>query len=194
MRCLILGHSYVRDLSTLGVQKFNINQQSCDFIYKFIPGASYDTFLNNSSLLENKVACNPDIVVVILGGNSIVRDISNHELFRRCRRFYETLRTLLPNSLIISAQVELRPGRSSTRFESPPPWIFKQRRNQLNKFLNRLKVKDHMIIIAGPGKLDNPIYYRDHVHLNIHGLRLYMSSLKIAVSRAWFNKVNNLLN
>ena len=65
--------------------------------------------------------------------------------------------------------------------EPPRVTNTEKKRDKLNKFLNVLKLKDHMLLIAGPGRLDNRRYYKDEVHLNKEGIRLYMTLLRAAV-------------
>lgn len=156
-------------------------QQSVNINYKYFPGANYSTFLSDNSLLLQSIVDKPEVVVVILGGNSISRDVTNFEVFKQCRAFYKLLRDHLPNSRIIAAQIELRFYETPNRFGAPGPEDFRKRRNQLNRFLQTLKLKDNLLIIAGPGRLDNQQYYKDSVHLNKVGLRVYMSILKTTI-------------
>ena len=115
MLLLVIGHSYVGDLASLGEFSFNNGSIPINIRYSSIPGASYDHFLKNRSILSEKLACRPDIVVVILGGNSILRDLTKQELFNQCREFYSILRDELPSATIISAQIE-------NRFYKPGIW------------------------------------------------------------------------
>ena len=181
MKLLILGHSYVRDLSKLGVSYITHERNVIDVKYVAYPGASYDLFLRDPSKLTAALSYNPDIVVVVLAGNAIHRDISNYELFNKCKSFYQLLREELPNAIIISAQTELRFYNTVNAFGAPKADEYRKKRDKLNKFLNALKLKDHMLLIAGPGRLDNRRYYKDEVHLNKVGIRLYMTLLHAAV-------------
>ena len=181
MKILVFGHSYVRDLASLRVDSLNWQSQTLRIEYKSFPGAGYERFLDSPALLESLLTSKPDIIIVILGGNSITRDIVNHELQARCKRFYQLLRQSAPNAILIPAQVELRRYSPNRRFDNPPAEIFKQKRNSLNQFLKRLRLKDRLLIIAGPGRLDDNRYYRDGVHLNTAGLRVYMNILKSTV-------------
>ena len=119
MKLLILGHSYVRDLSKLGVSYITHERNVIDVKYVAYPGASYDSFLGDPSKLTAALSYNPDIVVVVLAGNAIHRDISNYELFNKCKSFYQLLREKLPNAIIISAQTELRFYNTVNAFGAP---------------------------------------------------------------------------
>lgn len=184
IKVLVFGHSYVRDLESLNCKHINIDQRPVDIEYLSFPGADYDTFIEKPTLLQKVSSHNPDFIVVILGGNSIKRDLSNFELFHKCRTFYNLLRDTIPSTTIISAQVELRFYETPNRFGAPSLELYRKKRNELNKFLNRLKKKDYMLIIAGPGRLDHETYYKDSVHLNKSGLRVYLAILKSTVSYA----------
>ena len=180
MKLMILGHSYVRDLSKLYILSFDL-EQNVQIKYWYWSIASYEKFLENPSLLSDAISYNPDFVLVILGGNSITKDVGSHELFIRCRKFYQLLRDSLKYSIIISAQVELR-RYTGNDHETPQYRIFIQKRNGINQFLKRLKSKDHMLIIAGPGRLDSTKYYKaDGVHLSKLGQENYMNILKSTI-------------
>lgn len=185
MNLLILGHSYVRDLKSLNQHSLKYDQQEILISYSSYPGATFDTFLKDSSKLSDPLRqYKPDIIVVVLGGNDINRDVTNHELFKKCREFYELLRGLAADAIIIAAQVESRFYKTPNVHSAPAPVEFQQKRKTLNKFIHRLKTKDNLLIIAGPGRLDHQTYYRDSVHLNSAGLRNYMSILKTTIDFA----------
>lgn len=184
MKLLVFGHSYVRDLAKLNVNQMMIEQRSVEIKYVSKPGASYESINKQPELLTEAITYKPDVVIIILGGNSIIRDRANYEIFRECRSFYQLLRSELPNAIVISAQVELRFYDTPNKFGAPSIELFRQKRSELNRFLNRLKLKNNVLIIAGPGRLDNESYYRDGVHLNNSGLRVYMAILKSTVCYA----------
>ena len=119
MKLLILGHSYVRDLSKLGVSYITHERNVIDVKYVAYPGASYDLFLRDPSKLTAVLSYKPDIVMVVLAGNAIHRVISNYELFNKCKSFYQLLREELPNAIIISAQTELRFHNTVNAFGAP---------------------------------------------------------------------------
>ena len=183
MKCLVFGHSYCRDLNNLGVKSFNTEfVGTVEFKYTYFPGACYSKFVRNTDLLLESIEYKPDIVVVILGGNDILKHVDNNEIFYHCRQFYQFLRNSLPEAIIIASQVELRFNSELNRFNAPTAEKFKHRRNQLNRFIQRLKCKNNMLLIAGPGRLDHECYYRDGIHLNSAGLRLYMGMLKSTIA------------
>ena len=89
LKVLIFGHSYVRDLKDFDI---HISRRGIEVVYEYFPGASFNTFIRDPSLIERAVTCHPDLVIVILGGNSIKDSIPKPSLFKICREFYATLR------------------------------------------------------------------------------------------------------
>ena len=131
----------------------------------------------------------PDIVVAIIGGNSIVNSSTNHEICEKLREFYKILRSKLPQTLIIAAQIEQRFYKENNRYNAPLEEEFKQRKNSMNKCLNRIKEKDNLLIISGKNRLEDSQYYkRDGIHLNDCGLKVYMQILKTTVTYALNNR------
>ena len=99
------------------------------FFLKFLPfpGATFCTFIDNPALFERIKETNPDFVIVILGGNDLKANIELSHIYDRCKSFYTTLRSYLPNSWIIASQIENRFYHPQNRFGSPPIrrlWFF----------------------------------------------------------------------
>ena len=183
-KVLIFGHSYARDLKTFDSR---ICGPLIQTNYKFIPGSSFTTYNENNKLIESAVAYGPDIVCVILGGNSITNVIPKAELFVNCRTFYETLRSELdkvnPDALIVAAQAELRFVSVPNKHETPGPEEFRLKRNYFNNYLSKLKTKDYLIVVGGPAKLDHQCYYKaDGIHMLPEGLKIYASIIKSTLS------------
>ena len=85
-------------------------------------------------------------------------------------------------SKIVAAQVELRFYKVDNRWDCPVGNDYHQRRVALNNFLKALKYKDHILMIAGPNRLDNrSLFRKDGVHLTDEGLLKYYSYIKRVV-------------
>ena len=127
-------------------------------------------------MTDTVLTYNPDIIVCIVGGNSVASKKSPTEVCSECRQFYELLRSLSSKLIIVSAQIELRYYTPGNRFGSPTLIGYKRKRNSVNRFLDKLKVKDHVLMIGGPARLDHKVFYKaDGVHLNKFGIKKYMS-------------------
>ena len=188
MKFVIFGHSYVRDLESLGHFSMSTSKGKINIEYSSRPGANIDTYLKDPTILEEIADSKPDIVLAIVGGNSIVNGTTNHELCVKLREFYKILRHKLPHALIIAAQVEQRFYKENNRFNAPQAEEFKARRRSLNTAIKRIKDKDNVLIVSGTNRLDHEVYYRDGVHLNKAGLKNYMSIVKTTVVYALDNR------
>lgn len=190
MKVAYIGHSYVRDISKLGYQfsKFN-DSKLFEIKYFSIPGSNFLTWIDWPDQLHSCVEFSPNILVIVLGGNSIVDQISDADLRHNCKVLFTILRNCLPKTILISTQVELRFLSTPNRFGTPEFALYKKRRDKFNQFLKSFKEKDFLACVAGPGRIDNPKYYRDSVHLNNLGLRKYFDLLNRTVLYA-YNKSN----
>lgn len=186
MHVVIFGHSYVRDLECYG--DLIRGGHGVTITYKSFPGRDFRHFNRRPELIEGAITGVPDIVIVILGGNSILDSIPKACLFEQCRKFYSFLRNFLneinPACKIVAAQCELRFYKPSNRYGAPGPEEFRIKRNYFNTYIRRMNLKDNLLIVAGPGRLDHQKYYRsDGIHLNDSGLRLYAS---LVSSTLWY--------
>ena len=185
MKVLLIGHSYVRDLQDLGYDSFikeNI-EFSVKYVYK--NGGNYKSMLDDTELLETAFNFHPDIVIVILAANSLKNNVPNSEIHIHCRNFYQLLRIRLPKAKIIAAQIELRFYSATNQWDAPEIESYEKRRRDLNNFLKRLKLKDAIMMVAGPNRIDNRVYYRDGVHLNSVGVRKYFDFVKCTVASVY---------
>ena len=108
MQVLVVGHSYVSELSKDGSDWFEVGEQNIEVQYFGKHGASNDTFLNNPQLFDNLNQFKPDIVIVALARNSIRDSVTNKEIYIKATEFYKRLRAIYPLSKIVAAQVEPR--------------------------------------------------------------------------------------
>lgn len=177
MRLLIFGHSFVRDFSRTNKFKLQFGALTVNIKYSYFPGVTYRKILDNPQLISDTIlSYNPDFLICVVGGNSISIDKTCAELCRECRQFYELIRSLSSKLIIIPAQVELRYYQPGNKFKSPTIEIYKRKRDSLNRFINKLKVKDHILMIGGPSRLDHKVFFQpDGIHLNKFGVDKYMS-------------------
>ena len=86
MKVLVVEHSYARDLKRLIPHYNNLtlklkNEEVLfDICFLASPGKDYQHFLGNPELFELIKAENPDVVVIIFGGNSIVASKTNSQI------------------------------------------------------------------------------------------------------------------
>ena len=180
MRLLIFGHSFVRDFSRRNIFQFNLGDIVVQIKYSYYPGVTYRKILDNPKLITDALlSYDPDFLICIVGGNSINNNISCAELCRECRQFYELIRSLSSSLIIIPAQVELRFYKFGNKFDSPTLETYRKKRNSLNRFINKSKIKNHILMVGGPSRLDHKVFYEsDGVHLNSIGVEKYLTYIK----------------
>ena len=108
MRLLIIGHSWVSNLRDNGRTNINIVGQKCEVHYICKPGKRYQDFSSDPSVFEEAANFNPDYVVVILVGNSILCRYSNTQIRELLQEFYTLLRRSVPAAKILATECEQR--------------------------------------------------------------------------------------
>ena len=195
----VIGHSHVRDLRFFSEVNHNDeivlpNGNIIQLEFCFISGATFLTFLENSEVLDTFAESNPDIVLIILGGNDLKKDVELVGIKKKCRTFYSLIKSKFPNSYIICTQIESRfiePGDKYEKFGSPYSEHFSKISVYFNKWLNNQKFKDRLLCIRGPNRMDNKLYYRDSVHFNIDGLTKYFHFLSSVLIDMCVNRLSN---
>ena len=108
MQVAVVGHSYAHELKKAGYEHCDIFGTRAKFDYVYKRGGTYNDYLDSTDLFDRVRALNPDVIVVILGGNSIKNgnDLTKTKL--TITDFYKRLKEICPSSKIISAQIEKR--------------------------------------------------------------------------------------
>ena len=176
-----IGHSYVRDLAR---QNFEVLLRDTLVTPQYIavPGGTFKTFLKNPHYFDTLRHTQPEIVVVLLGGNDIKSEAGLQKTFEECSQFYGILRESVPCSTIVASQVETRFYKPNNRFGCPTHHRFDQLRRRFNKFLERHIAHD--VILEIEGYLDDKNDYRDGVHLSHPGFMKYLGIIQLTVTFA----------
>lgn len=165
MRVVLVGHSYVKYLERLpgwqgAVTLDNGEQVELEFEFRSQPGKDYLYFLDNPGETDAIGNFNPEVVVTILGVNSIVNSVTNSEINSRASAFYTRLNQVVgPNCLKLAVQIEPRFCSAGNRFRTPESVEFNQRRQVLNNYLNKTLKKHKLIdniILLGANYLNHP--------------------------------------
>ena len=168
---LIIGHSYVRDLK-IRSGGF-INNARCKFLY--LPGSCFRHYDEHFFTRISRRG-SYKYVFVVLGGNSLVRDLDFRMMREEITTFYELLNLSFSNSKIVPIEVEMRFYKEDNKWDALPEDKFKIVRNALNRFIRTAKFGHHYLQIGGPSRMDNADFYKsDGVHLNNLGLDKYIS-------------------
>ena len=162
-----------------GLKSFVTEGELVTVRYVFRKGRTYDKFLTEPRLFERiENEEKPDYFLVILSGNSISNNTTNDEIYISARAFYTRLRESFLASKIIATQAEKRFYKAGNKWKCPTETEYDRRRNQINRFLSKSTFKDHLLMIAGTGRLDKRYYYKnDGVHLNSQGLDFYTQTI-----------------
>ena len=188
----LFGHSYVRDLASLGESEIFVSGVRFCLNYFSVPGATFSTFASNPVHIENLKIYKPDYIIVVLGGNDLKIDVELSQIYEDCSVFYKNLREICPDSVIIASQIENRFYELDNRFNSPPAKTFDYLRRHFNRFLKNKPFKDFLLQVQGPNRLDKKENYRDSVHLSHSGLRKYFAIIRSTLSYALENKIRTV--
>ena len=198
MKVLLFGHSYVRHLERLGQwdQEVTLNtgvKVDCNFLFKSFPGKDYKYFLDNPQEFDTIKLIDPDIIVVILGGNSINARFSNCKVNELAEGFFLKLKTVVrPDCIRLPVQIEPRFVGPNDRHGTPRALEFNRRRTVVNNFVcKKLKKRglvDRTILLGSVNFLRDPNLFTDGVHLSNAGLKLYRKAVIGGIVYALENK------
>ena len=198
MKVLLLGHSYVKYLERLGDWDREVKLDSgeslnLEFSFRSQAGKDYDHFLTSQSELEFVDLLRPDIIVVILGGNSITTQVTNSEIKWKSTEFFIKLNEVISDQCLkLVVQVEPRNCEAGNKFGTPEFEEFNRRRaiinNHYNTTLKKRKLVDHVVLLGSLNFLQHPSDFSDGVHLNINGLNKYKDTVVGALLHALNNR------
>ena len=178
-----------RELSLISGKKVD-----CKFLFKSHPGKDYEYLLSNPQEFEIVRLINPDIVVVILGGNSISDNHSNTEINDLASKFYNKLKQVVrPDCLKLAVQIEPRFVDAGNKFGTPEAEEYNRMRTVVNNYVNkRLKkygLVDNVILLGPVNYLRDLKYFSDGVHLKTEGLQMYKKAVLGGLEYALENNV-----
>ena len=187
MKVLLLGSSLVYHLGVF--DKTWRHTLDCGrkikFLYKGFSGWSYEEFLGKRGqrIIDSILSNPPDIIITILGANSIKTNVDKSVVLRNTMLFYKMLNekflSINPEGIIIASQLPLRfVTDPDNKHFTPDPETFKYIRDKVNTKLCNLKYKHHVLSIGGKGKLDNESLFKDGIHFNNTGLKIQLFLIK----------------
>ena len=165
MKITIFGSSLVEHLAQFDKYwKHTLEGgQEVEFTYYGYSGWSFHNFLSKQGLgeMDDILAENPDMVIAILGANSIKLTVDPRVVMYDASRFYRTLNekflAVNPKGIIVASQLPLRFVRNpkKNKHKTPNPKLFKRIRDKVNTKIVSLKTKHYTLAIGGPGRLDD---------------------------------------
>ena len=182
VKVLIMGSSHVCKLDQfISSKSLKLHQHEVEFKFDGHSGASFKTYIERPHLLTSALKFQPHIIVVILGGNSIVKQTTDPQIRVDCHHFYQALQAAVPiHAKILGTEVFMRRLWSSPRTPTPPD--FERSRDMLNNFLRTLLPADDIIELTGKTCLDSHGATYDGVHLREPALKLLWTKIVRAVS------------
>ena len=146
------------------------------FFYK--PGATVHGVSLEDYFVKQCVTWNPDIIVILLGGNDVKVNWPITETFNLYKIFCCALKARLPQTHFICCTIEPRFAPASVRHNTPPPDQYKVAAHKFNRLLKRWKIPDHRFLTWGSNRLENSSLFKaDLVHLNEQGNKVYFELL-----------------
>lgn len=192
MKVLVYGHSYVRDLQSKCQWGDSIlvkeKPEKVEYHFRYFCGKDFEFILNREGEFDIVDSLAPDVIVVVLGGNSIVNSKTNDQIRTLILDFFSKLRESLPDCTIIAAQIEPRFCDPGNRHGTPEAEEFNRRRTVLNNFMNKTVKKagliNYMMLLGSTEFLNHHQYFTDGVHLSGVGLQRYQTAILNTVQYA----------
>ena len=176
MRVAVVEHSYVRHIQRVGCNSVCIHNKSVTFKYFSFPGATFSTFVQNCELLNPLRRYEPNIIILVLGGNDFCNTVSNQTIYKNYEFVASYLKTILLNVVLIPCQIEKRFLPIQNRWNTSDTALFEKRRSAYNRKLNKCSLKHCLLRVQGPGRLDDHSNYGvDGIHLSKQGIATYWS-------------------
>lgn len=196
LKVLLLGHSYVRDLAETKPPIRSIvlnNGFRLNLSFFSIPGATIPELLLLNSYLPYIKDLQPDIIILVIGGNDLKHTIQFHELKNQFQELCLKLQNLPGIRLVVGTEVEQRWGPSvpnQSHWSKIVPYsCWSTVRNTINKHLKKFYYTDGFVWVVGPNKLNFEGYFDDDgVHLNVNGRLKYLELIGRSVKVILFQK------
>lgn len=140
MKVLLFRHSYARGLSRHGSQDQELvltNGQKIDVgvVLRAYCGKDAAHLVDNPQLVRDTEELGRDVVIVVLGRNSIISSVSNNQIKEKATEFYLILKeSVNPDGLILAVQVEPQFVRAGNHHGAPEAEEFSQRRQIMNNY------------------------------------------------------------
>ena len=134
--------------------------------------------------MQRVVAYQPDMVCVALAGNSVGSPEGRDAFKKKIDKFYRNLRSLLPKTIILATECEMRWYKPNNKWGAPLNKEYRQKSRNINTYLNRkVDEVDYVVQLGGQkGGLYNKYYFgEDGCHLKEQYQRDYWKQLKKTV-------------
>ena len=199
----IIGHSYVRDLQSVGI---NFNQKLYPVnpcIIKFLsrPGSTFNDWNSDPNMISELRDLFPNsiinCIIIILGGNDFTENNLSvqpgqnplYNIYDHIVQLYSKLKNNFPETKLINVPIENRFYRDQTIHRlSPPIDQYRVYAKRVNKFIKSKKMVNAIVCVwSEKGGINNPDLFRpDGVHLNSRGLTILSKRICLAIRNLLF--------
>ena len=187
-----IGHSYIRDICSLGVSEIEVDNFNIHFKYFYKPGGNLRNITHGDIFVKSLLEYKPEIVFLFIGGNDLRLDFPLKETIYLYKEFFHFLKSKLPSSVFICSTVEPRFAPANERFCTLGPDVYKTLTHKFNRFMKKWDLPDRKFLTWGANRLENrELFKKDLVHLNERGLHLLWELMEDLVVRVVKEKFSN---
>ena len=192
---MVIGHSWVRDLSRLWrntFPPFQVCQENHTLTIKTYakPGGTYLDFISDFEGLKPLLQQNPEVIVLLLGSNDIKVHVPLQSVKNHAVDLYRKIKEVASNSKLYTVEIEERYLEQTNRHGTPEECEYRRLSRHLNRLLKKAPYKDGVLMIRGNILSDKKLYKRDRTHLNNIGLRNYADWLEKSIIH-YYDKQQN---
>ena len=184
VKVAFLGHSYVRDLSSVLDHESVCSEREIEFRFFFKPGATVRGISIDDIFVKPCIEWKPRILFLLLGGNDIRCGWDIRETFDIYKEFCDKLKEQLTDLVLITSTIEPRFAKANERFQTPPPEQYHVAAKAFNRLLKKWTLPDYRFLTWGANRLENiNLFDKDRVHLNTTGKKVISHLVNDLVSR-----------
>ena len=107
IRLGFIGHSYVRDICSLGISEIEVENFNIYFKYFYKPGVNLRNIGASDIFVKSLLEYKPEIVFLFIGGNDLRSDFPLKETIYLYKEFFNFLKSNLPDSVLFALPLNL---------------------------------------------------------------------------------------
>ena len=192
IRVTLVGHSYVRRLRDYRIgqgddeSRLTVDGTEMQLSYVFQGGVNFKFFNSSGSHKTEIIKSNPEVIVVILGGNGVSSGTDIPLVSAEMRKFHAWLREVCPEAITIASESEPRFDKNPDQRGNNVPESHWCRRNAFNLAVGRMlkKRKCDFVLRTSTYLNHREFYDRFGYHLSDRGNHFYWGLVKETLARA----------
>ena len=178
---VIMGSSHVTALKDLRrTTSIHYDYHSVHYHFADISGATFRTYTDDPTKFDEVTDRKPDIIVTLLGGNSITKQIPQKQTRADCFKFFTRLRHHVGDHVhVLACEVFMR--HLNDNWRTPSPDIYRDRRDDVNGAISYMLGAPNVIPLAGDLQLNRSNATSDGTHLYPSGYQQILDHIDRAV-------------